>query len=139
MTSQTGKQTITIHISTDISRSKDNWTMKFAQVIEYNIRNIFLEKSCANVLEKLVLDLFLKNQNWAYLWINSLKFRSVCSLFLLYVQFEDYQNILKLRFWPLAFTSFKGFLENKKRFGTSLSVSFSLWFLKKFFFHVIFY
>ena len=24
-----------------------------------------------NLLEKLVLDLFLKNQNWAYLWINT--------------------------------------------------------------------
>ena len=45
--------------------------MQFGQLIEYNMRNIFLEKS--NVVEKLVLDPFMENQNWAYLWINSLK------------------------------------------------------------------
>ena len=45
MMSQLGKQTITVQILCNISRSKDNWKMKFAQLIEYN-RNIFLEKSC---------------------------------------------------------------------------------------------
>ena len=45
MTSQPGKQTIGIHILPNISKSKDNWTIKFGQLIEYNIRNIFLEKS----------------------------------------------------------------------------------------------
>ena len=35
--------------------------MKFAQLIEYNMRNIFLEKSYKNVVERLVLDPFLKN------------------------------------------------------------------------------
>ena len=45
MMSQLGKQTITVQILRNISRSKDNWKMKFAQLIEYN-RNIFLEKSC---------------------------------------------------------------------------------------------
>ena len=45
MTSQTGKQIITIHILPNISRKKGNQTMKFSQLIEYNIRNIFLEKS----------------------------------------------------------------------------------------------
>ena len=29
----------------NMSRSKGNQTMKFGQLIEYNIRNIFLEKS----------------------------------------------------------------------------------------------
>ena len=40
-----GKQTESIHILTNISGSKDNQTMKFSQLIEYNMRNIFLEKS----------------------------------------------------------------------------------------------
>ena len=44
MTSQPGKQTIAIHILTNISRRKDNQATKFGQLIEYN-RNIFLEKS----------------------------------------------------------------------------------------------
>ena len=41
MTSQTGKQTITIHILPDISRSNGNQTMVFGQLIEYSMRNIF--------------------------------------------------------------------------------------------------
>ena len=43
MTSQSGQQTIAIHILPKISRSKDNQT-KFGQLIEYSKRNIFLEK-----------------------------------------------------------------------------------------------
>ena len=45
MTSQRGLQTIAIHILPNISRSKGNQTMKFGQLIEYNMRNIFVEKS----------------------------------------------------------------------------------------------
>ena len=45
MMSQPGYQTVIIHILPNISRSKDNQTMKFGQLIEYNMRNIFLEKS----------------------------------------------------------------------------------------------
>ena len=41
--SQSRKQTITIHILPNIS-SKSNQLMKFGQLIEYNMRNIFLEK-----------------------------------------------------------------------------------------------
>ena len=65
-----------MHIFTNISRSKGNQAMKFGQLIAYNIRNIFLEKSytkCGretisrnhtqSVVEKLFLDPFLKNQN----------------------------------------------------------------------------
>ena len=44
MTSEFRKRAIAIHIS-NISRSKGNQTMKFGQLIEYNMRNIFLEKS----------------------------------------------------------------------------------------------
>ena len=35
-----------MHILPDISGIKGNQTMKFGQLIEYNMRNIFLEKSC---------------------------------------------------------------------------------------------
>ena len=45
MTSQPGKQTIAIQILPNISRNKDNQAMKFGQLIEYNMRNNFLEKS----------------------------------------------------------------------------------------------
>ena len=45
MMSQPGKQTIAIHILPYISRSKDNQTVKFGQLIKYSMRKIFLEKS----------------------------------------------------------------------------------------------
>ena len=46
MASQPGQQTITIHILPNISRSKGNQTMIFGQVMQYNMINIFLQKSC---------------------------------------------------------------------------------------------
>ena len=45
MTSQSGKQTIAMHTLNNISRSKGSQTMTFGQLIESNMRNIFLEKS----------------------------------------------------------------------------------------------
>ena len=36
---------LTIHILPNVSRNKGNQTMKFGQLIEYNMRNIFFEKS----------------------------------------------------------------------------------------------
>ena len=46
MTSQPASQTIAIHIFPDISQNKDNQIMKFGQLIEYDKRNIFLQKLC---------------------------------------------------------------------------------------------
>ena len=63
---------ITISILLDISRSKGNQTIKFGQIIEFNI-DIFLEKSCTK---------------------RDGKSRS---LFFLPVQVEDYQNVLELK------------------------------------------
>ena len=45
MTLQPGSQTMVIQIFLNISRSTDNQTMKFGQLIEFEIRNIFLENS----------------------------------------------------------------------------------------------
>ena len=44
ITSQPGSQAIAIDILLNISRSKDNQIMKVGQLIEYNMRNVFLEK-----------------------------------------------------------------------------------------------
>ena len=46
MASQPGLQTIVIHILLNISLSKGNQTMKYGQLIEYNMRNTFLQKLC---------------------------------------------------------------------------------------------
>ena len=44
MTSQPGLQTNEIDILANISQSKYNQTMKFSQLIDYNKRNISLQK-----------------------------------------------------------------------------------------------
>ena len=79
-----------------------------------------LKNHTQNVVEKLFPGSFLKNQNWAYLWINSLKFSS-------------FRNILKVSCRPLDFTSYKALLKNKKISGTSLPASFLYEFWKKIF------
>ena len=71
--SQPGKQKIAIHILPNISSSIGNQTMKFDQLIEYNLTFLF-KNHTQNVLEKLFPDPYLKNKNWAYLWINRVKF-----------------------------------------------------------------
>ena len=45
MSSQTGKLTISLNILPNISRRKDNQKIIFCQLIEYNMSNIFLQKT----------------------------------------------------------------------------------------------
>ena len=45
MTLQTEKQIITIHKLLNISRSTGNQTVKFGQLIEYKMRNIYLKSN----------------------------------------------------------------------------------------------
>ena len=60
MTSQPRKKTIAIHILPYISRSKGNQTMKFVQLIEYSMRNIFIKKSCTKYGGETIPRLFSK-------------------------------------------------------------------------------
>ena len=53
---QTRKQTVAIHILPNISRSKGN--QEFGQLIKYNMKNNFCEKSCKNMVRKLVPETF---------------------------------------------------------------------------------
>ena len=76
MASQPGKQTIAIHILPNIS--------KFDQLIEYDMRNIFLEKSCMKFGGKASLRPF------------SEKKIEYISAALLYCQVEGHQSKLKL-------------------------------------------
>ena len=61
MTSQTGKQAIAIHILPNISRSKVKQTIEFGQIIEYNMRNIFLETRYTKRDGETIPRLFSKN------------------------------------------------------------------------------
>ena len=130
MKSSAEKQIITLHILPNISRSKCNQTMKFNQLIKYSMWNIFPGKTYAKCVgetspktfsKTLKLSIPLDQQPEILHW----------SLFL-YIQFKDYQKLLKLKRWLIAFTSDKAFLKSKKRSGTS----FPAWFLK---IHVILY
>ena len=80
MTSQPGQQTIVIHILPNISRNKDIQTMKFGQLIESNMRNIFVEKSYTKCGGETISRPSSKKTN---LWTKSLKV--LYSLFSLYV------------------------------------------------------
>ena len=51
MMPQSGKEIIAKHILYNISRSKGNQSMNFGLLIEYSMRNIFLEISFAKCLE----------------------------------------------------------------------------------------
>ena len=84
----------------NISRSKGNQTMKFGQL---TWETFFLKNHTQNVVEKLVQDPFLKNWNWAYLWIKTLKFYTA---FLIACQVAGYRNIIKTSCRPPAFTSY---------------------------------
>ena len=52
MTSQPDLQSIAIHNLPNTSQNKDNQTMKFGQLIEYNKINFFLQKSKKKALHK---------------------------------------------------------------------------------------
>ena len=62
-TSQSGQQTIVLQILPNISGSKGNQTMKFGQLIECNIRNLFLEKSYTKSGGETSPDPFQKSLN----------------------------------------------------------------------------
>ena len=60
MTSEPGKQAIGIQILPNISRSKGNETIKFGQLIEYNMRNTFIQKSYTKCGGETILGPFSK-------------------------------------------------------------------------------
>ena len=67
--------------------------MKFGQLIEYNMTNIFLEKSYAEYGGETSLRPFSEKLKL------SISLDQLC-------QVEDYRNILKLSCRPLAFTPY---------------------------------
>ena len=81
--------------------------MKFDQLIEYNIRNIFLEKSYTKSSGEASPRPFYKKSKLSVSVDDQSEMLQ--NLFLLYDQVEAYQNIFKLRYWPFVFTPYKAF------------------------------
>ena len=52
-----------------------------------------LKNHTQNVVKKLFPDSYLKSQNWAYLWINIVKFKTVCFYFTLIWGLSKYSEI----------------------------------------------
>ena len=81
---QPGSQTVAMHILINISRSKNNQTIKYGKLIEYNMRNNFFEKSYTKCGGETILRPFPKKSKLSISlnqWSNVL-----CNLFLLYAQ-----------------------------------------------------
>ena len=128
MTSQTVILTITIRTLSNFSLSKNSQTMKFILLIEYKMRNIFLEKSSPNS--------FYKNQNWAYRWMNILK----CYKFCCYDMFKSSSKRTSVQVLTTCFhLTWNSFFFKKERSRTSLPVTFSACSLKKNISHFICY
>ena len=96
--------------------------MIFGQLIEKNMGKFFFKKShTQNAIEILFPDRFLKNQNGAYLWINTLKFHTACFYG---VSSREISEHIETKLQTTAFTSCMAFLKNNTS-GTSLPASFS--------------
>ena len=85
------KQTIAIHVLPNISRSKSNQTMIFGQLIEYKMRNIFLEKSYTKCVDETSSKPFYKKTK-----LNISLNKQSESLFLLYVQTKELTTCFQL-------------------------------------------
>ena len=87
--------------------------MKFDQLIEYNVRNIFLEKSYTKCRGKISPRPFSEKSKLSKALDQQSKV--LHSLFILYVQVEGYRNTLKPTCRPLAFTSCNAFAKDKRK------------------------
>ena len=83
--------------------------MKFGQLIEHNMRNIFVEKSYTKYAGEIIPRPLSK----------------ISKLSISLDQFEGYQSIVKSSCTLLAFTLYKVILRNKKWSGTSFPTVFS--------------
>ena len=97
-----------MYILPDSSWSKRNKTLKFGQLTEYDLRNIFFEKRAQNMMEKLVPELFLKNQIQVYMSKSRTTIiywnEGISLLFLLHIKlFKKTKRRLKLVSLPYGF------------------------------------
>ena len=86
--------------------------MKTGQLLDYNLISIFLENHTQNVVEEPFPYPFLKNQNWAYFWINILKFYMYIYIFCL--ASWGLLKVIETKLQTTCFTWYKAFLKNKR-------------------------
>ena len=79
MALQPGKQAITLHILPHISKSKGNQTIKFGQLTQYNVRNVFAKNSFTKCGRKFIRRPFSKTSKLGLSLDQQSK--ALCSLF----------------------------------------------------------
>ena len=82
--------------------------MKFGQLIEYNMRNIFLQKSCIKYGGETILRPFSKKSK-----LSIFLEQVLLSLFLLYAKLRAIQRYWKLASDHLFFTTYEAFFSKK--------------------------
>ena len=101
--------TIAIHILINSPRSKANQAMKFGQLIEYNLSNIFCKKSYTKCGGKAIYKPFSEKSKLSISLDQQSK--TLYNLFLMYAKLK---TILKLNCRSLNFTSYKVFFRKTK-------------------------
>ena len=105
--------------------------MKFGQLIQCNMRNFFLEKSHTKCGGETNPRPFSGNYNWAYLWINNLKFYTVCFYCMASWRLSKYNKTkLQTTYFYLILSSF---LKNKEVWNWSPCLIFCIIFEEKHF------
>ena len=112
---------------TNISRSKDNRAMAFGPLIEYNMRNIFLEKWYTECSGETIPWPFSKKSKLSISLDQQSKV--LYGLFLLYARLRTIKIYWNWATYHLLLPYMKLFFQSES--GTSLTVSFSASFFKK--------
>ena len=95
----------------NISRNKEKQALKFGQLLEYKIRNVFIAKSYNKMWWRNYCQTFKKKKKLRISLDEVHKF--VFSFFPLYVHIKGYQNIFKLRWGLLLFPFIRQFYKVK--------------------------
>ena len=122
LTSQPGYQTIAMHILLNVLRSKDNQIMQFGQLIERNMRNIFLERSYSKCGGETSPRPFSKKLK---LTISLDQWCKVLYSLLYYFASWGLSKYIETKLQTTCFHLILSFFKNKERSGTSLPASFS--------------
>ena len=92
MTSEPGYQAIAIHILNNISGSKDNQAIKTDQLLRYNLRNIFREKSFTKRGGETIPRPFYKNSELSISLDQYSKILYILYFVLIVCQVEDHRK-----------------------------------------------
>ena len=101
ITSQSGKKIIATYILPNFSKSKGNQTMKFGQLIKYDTRNTFLEKSFtkpfldSHCMRSVQIRIFF----WSIFSRIRIEYRGILRISLYSVRMQENTDQKKLRIW----------------------------------------